>query len=225
MCGWLSLTQKSSIGSCRLHWIRSQEISFDKPIVFAPKSPDTPKGNRESFFGCKHFENTLCIGRISMNLIWYVHQNHFHRRGSTLQSLQLFQASWCTTIWSPSSKAVTKADTVVWKGWETDPLWVKRQVDNLWKSTLLAKKRILPESLSSPRRNEWLKRPGMTRRKASKVGGLMSLLYHCCKLLQAVAVSFALCGSWFFEVYLGVFQSTLRLFWSTDPKERPGTFS
>lgn len=70
MCGWLSLTQKSSIGSCRLHWIRSQEISFDKPIVFAPKSQDTPKGNRESFFGRKHFENILCIGRISMHLIF-----------------------------------------------------------------------------------------------------------------------------------------------------------
>jgi len=30
---------------------------------------------------------------------------------------------------------------------------------------------------------------------------VVSLLYHCCSC-------FALCGSWFFEVYLGVFQST-----------------
>ena len=53
------------------------KISFDKPLVFAPKSQDTPKGNRDSFFGRKQFENTLCLGRISMNLIWYGHQNHF----------------------------------------------------------------------------------------------------------------------------------------------------
>lgn len=82
MCGWLSLTQKSSIGSCRLHWIRSQEISFDKPIVFAPKSPDTPKGNRESFFRAQTlWEHTLHWKNFNEPDIWYVHQNHFHRRG------------------------------------------------------------------------------------------------------------------------------------------------
>lgn len=64
--------------------------------------------------------------------------------GSTLQ---LFQSSWCTTIWSASSKAVTKADTGVFRMRNRSPSAESIETD--------------PETLSSPR-NEWLKRPGMT---------------------------------------------------------------
>ena len=199
MCGWLSLTQKSSIGSCRLHWIRSQEISFDKPIVFAPKSQDTPKGNRDSFFGRKQFENTPnCLGRLSMNLIWYVHQNHFI---AGVQHFSRFRPPDVQQSDPRRQRPWPRLTQVVWKGWETDPLcWVKRQPD--------------PETLSSPRRNEWLKRPnGMTRLKASKVGGLMSLLYHCCRLLQL------LCTLWFVILRslpwrLPIYSETVLINWS-----------
>lgn len=219
MCGWLSLTQKSSIGSCRWHWIRSQEISFDKPIVFAPKSPDTPKGNRESFFRVQTlWEHTLHWKNFNEPDMIRPPKS-FHRRGSTLQSLQLFQASWCTTIWSASSKAVAKAETVVWKGWETDPLcWVCRQpvFPLCWLRNGSFLKAWVPHgAMNGSRDQAW---------HDAKLRKL-EVWWVCCITVAGCCSCFALCGSWFFEVYLGVFQSTLRLFWSTDPKERPGTFS
>lgn len=216
MCGWLSLTQKSSIGSCRLHWIRSQEISFDKPIVFAPKSPDTPKGNRESFFGRKQFENTPnCLGRLSMNLIWYVHQNHFI---AGVQHFSCFRPPDVQQSDPRRQRPWPRLTQVVWKGWETDPLWVCRQpvFPLCWLRNGSFLKAWVPNgAMNGSRDQAW---------HDAKLRKL-EVWWVCCITVAGCCSCFALCGSWFFEVYLGVFQSTLRLFWSTDPKERPGTFS
>ena len=58
-----------------------------------------------------------------------------------------------------------------------------------------------------------------TRHDTAKLVGVW---WVCC-ITVGCCSCFALCASWFFEVYLGVFQSTLRLFWLADPKERHGT--